>query len=379
MRNTFKIPQMKTSKGFCMTGKPSGGVNLKQDASLIGDTQSPSMLKMWMRGGALTLRPGCCKKIQQQYGKIVDVYPRDGRTLLLKCITKGGTLVQERRGIYIATQKAVITYDGNTVERVPTYIDYGDSGWEYSYDDLSLDKAVFLPSAGADYEQQDSAALTWQATGDVVYLCGSGNFLIVSPQVVVPFYNIMQKHVTADYELFSPEPYVPVIYTNCTADGTGTKNEARNFLTGQCTQQFTTDGTNTVYHLADTSIDDNDVDIACTMGDGIKLNYHFGQGDTQSGVTSPTAILDRTKGTITFSTQLVNAQPLRKTNNLSITYYKTVYNDIPIYNCSAGEWLAQSRVKSAGAGCSFPVTVRTRIMSITARRMTRHIFRMTTS
>src|SRR5659263_166260 len=110
-----------SDKELCVSFVPNGGVNLASSPARISENQAAGMLNMYSDERSLRLRPGIKKmgEIESVYGSIKDVYPRDGRRLLLKRITHGENITEEKHGIYIATQKAVLSFDGESFERVP--------------------------------------------------------------------------------------------------------------------------------------------------------------------------------------------------------------------------------------------------------------------
>jgi hypothetical protein len=347
LNGTFKTPQMAEGKPLIVSAIPIGGLNLANQADSIVDNESPEMLNMWQSGGVLRLRPGLCKTIEQDFGAIIDVYPRDGRSLLLRKVTKGGAVVEEKYGIYIATQKAVLYYDGTAVQRIANSMIY-NGGWVYSYTDYDFDTCMFLPSGSAQSSGQDSESLTWTAAGDVVYLVGGGNFLTISAQVVVYNYPSNVANVTAENIVASLEPNVPLLYTNCVPSGVGTKAADHNMLTPQCCQQFTTNATDTVYKLCDSVIDNT---MLTAVFDATTSVYTFSFAAnfticTQNGIT---ATLDRTLGTITFSAALTDAKSAGIENNLTVTYGKTIFTEIPVCCCDFGTWFGTS----LGTSCMF--------------------------
>jgi hypothetical protein len=228
----MKVPNMTgSSKQLKVAVRPDGGVNLYSTLGEIADNQASDMLNMWYDGNALRLRPGLAKKIEQQYGPIIDVYPKDGRRLLLKRISVGGQVTQEKYGVYIATRNAVLSYDGVVFERVPCIANYNNGVWSYSYTDFNFDRCVILPSGNIENSQQDSSLTTYKAEGDSVYIFGSGYFLTITPEVLYWPFPAGEIHVTADYFVTYKSQYVPTISINAPPAGGGVSNEARNFLT----------------------------------------------------------------------------------------------------------------------------------------------------
>ncbi len=316
---------------------PAGGVCLSRPANDIGDDQSPDMWNMWHDGRSLTLRPGLRRSLEQAYGAIAAVCPADGRTLLLKRITCAGQVVSEKHGIYIATGRAVLAWDGTTLERLPSYLSYLDGGWQRGYDDLAISQCVMLASGDYCESETDSAGRLWEAAGDSVYLFGSGYFLTLAPQLYVWPVSAADLEVTADYTASYRVPYVPTVTVETAPTGSGKTGEALNFLTGRVRQSYTADSASTVYRLTMGTLDDSEVTVE--YDDPVSGESHvfwFPEGfpaDTEDGIT---AELDRTAGTVTFSTA-----PLGKTgvtNNVRITYGRTDTAENPVFACTAGSW-----------------------------------------
>ncbi len=347
MKGIFKMPQMAEEKPTVFSAIPDGGLNLYVKANQIADNESPDMLNMWYRGGLLRLRPGVRKTVEQSFGAIIDIYPRDGRSLLLRQVTKAGALVEEKYGFYIATQKAILSYDGTQVNRVANSI-VNNGSWVYSYTDYNFDKCKFLPSGSTQCSGQDNESLTWTATGDMVYLVGGGEFLTISPQVIVYDYPSNVANVTADNIISAVVPHVPLLYSDCVPSGGGTATEDRNMLTPSCIQQFTTNATDMVYKLCDSNIDNTDLMAVFNTGSST-YTFNFPEDFTISVQNNVTAILDRTMGAITFSAVLIDAKSAGITNNLTVTYSKTVYTEIPVCFCNIGTWYGTS----LGNSCLF--------------------------
>lgn len=335
----MKIPRIKNKfQQIELDVRPDGGMNLSGLPTEIGDSQATDLLNLWHDGKALRLRPGLKKQITSEFGRILDLYPRDGRTLLLKRICRGNELVCEKYGVYIATPEAVLAYDGESVEKVPTLIEYQNGAWRKTYDDLNLEECVLIPSNGVEKAAQDSGSLTWSAKGSVVYLFGSGKFLTISPQVLCDYGFYPDIYVTADFVIGFETPYVPTMLVNTSASGDGDRNESRNFLSPLAAQTFTTDAANTIYRLYDRNLDDSMVEVSYDPINGGIVSFTFGQGVTSVSQGGLSLRLDRSAGTLTFGTVLVNASALKAKNNLRVSYSKTVYSSVPVYHCSIGSW-----------------------------------------
>lgn len=336
MSGNRTMPLMAEEKSLTETAVPEGGLNLSLQSDHIGDNESPDMLNMWWRDGMLKLRPGLQKKIEHSYGTVIDIYPRDGQSLLLRKVTNSGALAEEKYGFYIATKNTVLSYDGENLERIPNAMTYNGS-WVSSYPDYNFEKCVFIPSGNEQNSAEISENLSWAATGDVVYLIGDGYFLKIAPQVVVYDYPMNKANVTAACFIGPVNPYVPVIETDCNSSGEGTKAEERNLLTPFCIQKFTTNATDKVYHLNDTEIDNALVTVVYTVGSSI-YKFSFDKDYVICSQVSVVATLDREQGTITFSKVLIDAASSGVKNNLTVTYGKTIFSEIPVSCCMFGTW-----------------------------------------
>lgn len=347
MGKTFTIPKMQQQKTLTVTALTDGGLNLADRARHIEDTESPDMCNFWRRDGQLRLRPGLRKMIEHGFGPVVNVYPSDGRMILLRKFIKNGETIEQKYGIYIVTQKAVLCYDGSSVERIPNSLSYKD-GWVSDYKDYNLEKCVFVPS-GSDNESSFSENdVTWTIKGEKVYLVGSNNFLVISPQVIVYEMPTGTPHITAACIANSVDAYVPVLYKDCKADGTGTKVEPRNIISGRSIQEFTTDSLSTVYKLCDDNIDNAFVSVIYNAGGGSLYNFSFRPNITLTKQNNVMASLNRAAGTITFTSVLVDASTLGLKNNLVVTYTKTAYDENPVCCSSIGIWYDGGTQTAAG-------------------------------
>ena len=330
-------------KELCVSFVPNGGVNLASSPARISENQAAGMLNMYSDERSLRLRPGIKKmcEIESVYGSIKDVYPRDGRRLLLKRITHGENITEEKHGIYIATQKAVLSFDGESFERVPCFAEYSSGVWNYQYSDFNFNACVFLPSAGVELTENDGQA-NWKAEGDTVYLFGSGCTYIITPQVIYWPFPIGQVHICANYFVVTRPPYVPIILNDCSPAGDGVKGEARNLLTEAVTQAYTANSQSTAYKLNDSNIDDDTVTACYTNPlSKVKLEFVFDADEvtqTRSGIT---VTLHRGEGTLTFSQPPITAAGVK--NNVTVTYSKTPITKAPVLNCTVGGWFGSGR------------------------------------
>jgi hypothetical protein len=337
-----KTPQKLSNQMGC-----DGGINLHDAPNRINDNQSSDMLNMWFQDGALRLRPGLVATVQQQYGKILDCYPKNGTQILLKRITVNGAVTQELYGHYIVTQHAILTFDGQNFWKVPNGFVYNSNtnAWDSAYNTYNFTNCVLLPAGQSEYEiAQQSGNMA--AIGSVVYMFGSDCFFALGPYII---HDILDdSKVTLEIMINYREPYVPTLMKDCVPAGNGTPFEARNFLTPQVKQQFTTDNANKVYRLCDNALDSETVMIdydSIQGGQATFILYASQQSTTQNGIT---VTLDRNNGIISFSQTLVNAHDFGVKSNLTVTYTKTVYQDIPISSCTVGQWFGDRQGQTGG-------------------------------
>lgn len=99
------------------------------------------------------------------------------------------------------------------------------------------------------------------------------------------------------------EPYIPLIAVSTLPDGSGTLYEKANMLTGKKRQQFSSDGSSAVYHLAEQLIDT----VISVMVGGTKCPAAY-------------YTFDAGPGTVTFSEDHIPPEGL---NNVEITWEKS--------------------------------------------------------
>ncbi|MDR3552397.1 MAG: hypothetical protein P4L75_04660, partial [Clostridia bacterium] len=337
----MKIPaRQKAAPEVTVRFTCDGGLNLCDDKTCLAANQASDMLNMWYDGRALTLRPGLLTLLTHAYGRILDYYPRSGGPLLLKRIARNGTVTDESYGIYIVTEKAILTFDGTSLTRVADSIAYQNGGWVKSYADYSLGPCTLLPASNVEYDAQGADSAEWSVRGSIFYLIGSGKFLLIGPYLVD---DMITLKTTADITVSFIEPYVPMIFSGCAPAGGGSADEARNYLTPQVCQQFTTDGTATLYRLADSTLDDAQVTVQYDSVTRGTLTFSFFSGETADTVSGITATLSRSAGTVSFSAALVDAASYKLKNNLSASYSKTLHPASPISGCTLGAWLGSLR------------------------------------
>lgn len=338
---------MEEPKPFCVASLADGGLNLAKRACQIADNESPDMLNFWRHDGQLKLRPGLRKAIEQGFGKIVNIYPRDGRNLLIRKITKDGVTIEEKHGIYIVTQTAVLCYDGEALERIADSLSYS-GGWVSHYGDYDFESCAVLPSGSAEKSTFSDDNVTWMAEGEAICLVGSGYFVVISPQVVIYENPTGVPHFTAACLARSVIPHVPVLFEDCAANGTGTKVEDRNIISNECIKKFTTDAVSSTYTLSESGLDNSLVTAAYTTGSGSIYTFSFETNFTLATQNGILASLDRTAGTIYFTVKLVDAKAAGIKNNLVVTYSKTVCSKNPVSCCSVGIWYGGGTQTASG-------------------------------
>lgn len=331
---------------------PDGGVNLGERAHSIKDGQASDIMNMWYRDGALRLRPGILKKLEQEYGGVIDVYPKDGRRYLLKRVTVDGNVTEEKYGVYIAARKAVLAFDGVSLERIPSGATYSLGGWTPAYTDYTLDSCIMMPGKYVSMERTDSDGVVHKIEGGMAYLFGSGYYLTIMPEMFVWPYPFGQIHLGVNVTISARQAYIPCICRSTLPGGSGEAYETRNFLTPEVRQTFTADSVSTVYRLYDTDIDDAEVtvnylDPTTNTNTGITISA----GKTSQSASNLTVTLDRSAGTLTFSSAPKGVSGLK--DNVSVVYSKTVYPDVPITRCRFGQWYGDFDSKNGGGSRIF--------------------------
>lgn len=320
-----------------------GGVNLKDDKSGIEDNQQSELLNMWYDGGALTLRPALCRRITHEYGRIIDYYPKNGASLLLKRVEKDNVTADEKYGMYLITEHAILTFDGNELWRVPDSVAYINGAWSPQYLDHDFSSCALVTAKNGETSAVDARGSAWVVHGSRVYLFYGKDFFVVGP---ILYTDMVTQQTTAEIMLSTLAPHTPVIRTGCAPAGGGDPAEARNLLSPAVSQCFTTDDKNTVYRLYDKGIDSAPVTAVYDPVTGPSLVFSFFYGVNAASAGGIFVTLDRAAGTLSFSAPLVNASAYKLTDNLQVTYSKTVYPDCPICRCTIAEWFGSS----AGSG-----------------------------
>lgn len=344
-------PRLKSEGMVTLFSAADGGINLSENARSIKDNESPDMLNFWLHGGQLRLRPGLNTFIEHGFGTIIKVFPDDGSRLLLRRVIKNGETIEERYGIYIVTQNAVLSYDGSNLEQVPDSMIYSDD-WVKNYSSRSFDNCVIIPSGSESSNTISTDSETWTAKGEAVYIIGSGYFLAVSPNVISYEHPFGTPHLTAASVVSDINPYVPVLYDNCTPEGAGTKVGGRNILSKKRIQKFTTNSTSIVYRLCESGIDNDTLTAVYHAELGSVYTFNFPKDYGISFQNGIAASLDRAAGTIELTAPLADAKSLGLTNNFEVTYSKT-YEKVPVKDCSIGTWYDGGAQSSAGSGRIF--------------------------
>ena len=321
---------------------PDGGLWMPEDGG-IADNQSPDLLNLRFQNGALTLRPGLVKKCSQSYGKILDVYPRDGRRMLLERVTQNGDVTCEKYGLYLLTPTALLTFDGQSFEKLADMLTYDNGQWVRQFEEHDFTGCFLLPAgevSGSSSGLAPTGSVALAAQGEGVYLIGSGQFLKAAPTVVSQAGDYPFTNLTGGLLLAGSQAYLPTLFTGCTPTGSGHACEERNLIGSGVSQSFTTDGKATLYQLCDSMLDDKPVTVRFTPPSGQQLLYTFYAGfttDRQGGVT---ATLSRQSGTISFSTAPAAALPPYESDNLVVSWFKSGATDLQPLQSRFGSWSA---------------------------------------
>jgi hypothetical protein len=356
----MKIPQMPVLQDQSKVYSPTSGVNLSKLPNEIDDGQNALMLNMWYRDTMLRTRPGLVKEIEQTYGKIIDVYPHnsDGNALLNKT-TQNGTVILEQYGFYIITETNIVAYSNGAFVQIPISATHGTS-WAYTYESMNFSHCTIADSQNTNISMTDGDGNIYVSSGIHFYIIGAvfasgnshlidiGNYMF-STMTGINYYNINSyyycKKILLDVDWFNHSDmnyikpsnlgYIPTIYTNMKASGAGDKLEARNYINPAVRNEFVTDTTSELYHLADQDIDNTRVLIEIDPGPE-EDHYEFAANIT-SVAGDQIITLDRLHGTITLTTAL--AETSQVVPNLIVTYSKTVYTEpTPIMKCNISSW-----------------------------------------
>lgn len=349
---SMKASAYRSSAASSVTVTPDGGVNLGDRASSIADNQASDIMNMWFRDGALRLRPGIRKKLEQQYGGIVDVYPKDGRSFLIKRLMVNGTVTQEKYGVYIIMRKAVLAFDGQSLERIPSGATCDGDNWTQDYTDYDFDTCILIPGSSVRYEDKDTAGTTFRLEGGSLYIFGSGYYLKIMPEMIEYPFPLGELHIYPCVTVYDRDAYVPCIRRSAIPDGTGEDYEARNFLTPAVLETFTPDSASTVYKLCDRNIDNSRVTISyLDPANGAQYSAMIDKGMTTATLNGANVTLDRTAGSLTFSAAPKGVSWYK--NNLSVQYEKTIYGEIPMAKCRFGHWYGDFDSRSGGGSRIF--------------------------
>jgi hypothetical protein len=346
----MKIPQMPILQDQSKVYSPASGVNLSKLPNEIDDGQNALMLNMWYRDTMLRTRPGLVKEIEQTYGKIVDVAPSDGSTVLLRNLIINSVQIDNKYGIYILTEKALLNFDGTNIERVPTDYTYNAPNFTYIYADFDFSSAHMLLAESFSEEIGYGSVNVIKANNLII---SAGNALyqldVIIKGETLPHLMFLVSLGDTDslfyWSRITP-PHIPVIRTNMHASGAGAGLEARNYITPQVKNEIRTDATSTVYNLSDkgldttvgTNVDKSTVQINYNNLSGTVLSFGFANNSTTDIEGGITATLNRILGTITFSTHLVDATSA-DVPNMTVTYSYTLYaSPTPIEKCTIGSW-----------------------------------------
>ena len=346
-----KMPKMTPSKKLQISSAFDGGINLSVSPQLVADNESPDMLNFWKQGGVLRLRPGLRKLVEQDYGSIVEVYPKDRRKILLSRVTKNGSVLSEKYGIYIITERAVLSYDGSSIEKIADEYIFEDD-WVKKYTQREFKKCVMISSGSENMSTLTSGGDIWTSEGEAVYIIGSGYYLVAMPKIICYEKPTGVPHITFGCTVQEITPYVPVLFENCTPEGSGKRVEERNLLSKRRIQKFTTNNTSTVYRLCERDLDKDTVTAIYYADQGSIYTFNFPKGYSISKQNGIVAELSRTKGTITFSHALIDAASFGLVNNLVVTYSKT-YDAVPVKNCTLGIWYDGGTQTGSGCGRLF--------------------------
>ncbi len=344
-----KTPQMYVKQPKNKVISPYGGINTSLLDNEINDNQLSDGLNVWYYNSMLRMRPGLMLQITQEYGKIVDVYPKDGSDVLIKRAKEDGVITEERHGIYILTERTAITYNGTDLEEIPTGFEFTDGVWIRYYNDPAkkpFTNAKLLPSVIiSPVDEVDMNGTIFSITGTEIFILGGKNedgnlqTLKIVPNLVVWPFPMGETHVLPDSWVTTHAAKIPTLFTNLKANGSGDSFQARNYLTPEVKVEYITDNSSLTYQLPDKNIDNAEVQIIYNpLNFGGEVLFIMMAGVTTSTSGGLTVTLNRAAGTLTFNSALVNGTGAALPNMI-VFYSKSIYTTHnPILNSNIAAW-----------------------------------------
>lgn len=336
--------KMAKRKSLRLSAKPDGGLNLSASPRDIAGNELTEALNFTFDGDGLSLRPGLVGKIEVGYGKIIDIYPKDSKSVLIIKAVRNGITYEERRGIFIAAERAILFFDGEKTVRIAKTVSY-NGGWVKTYPETNLRSGSFISTGGATSETISANGETLTVSGENLLFVGSGCFYNIKASALLCQSPTFEPHFTADVILKEVAGSVPTVLGECSADGSGKKTGCRNLLTQKVKQTFTTDKESLIYSLDTDEEIKGEVFVTYRDEESPFVSLKFNSGSGVAAAGDIAAFLDRRAAALRFTSFLCDAKTIK--NNLSVTYERKTSRYEEIADCSFGR-IFESRLFLSG-------------------------------
>lgn len=325
--------KMAKRKSLRLSAKPDGGLNLSASPRDIAENELTEALNFTFDGNGLSLRPGLVRKIEVSFGKIIDVYPKDSKSVLIIKTVRNGSVYEEKTGIFIAAERAILFFDGENTVRIAETVTY-NGGWVKTYPELNLKSGTFISTGGVTSESMSATGETITVSGENLLFVGSGCFYNILASAILCQSPSFEPHLTADVTLNEVVGTVPTVFRECTADGSGKKTGCRNLLTQKVCKTFTTDKESLIYQLDTDEEIIGEVSVTYRDTESSLVSLKYSSGSSVAVCGNIAAFLDRRAATLRFTSFLFDAKTLK--NNLSVTYERKTSRYEEIASCSIG-------------------------------------------
>lgn len=330
---------MSKRKLLSFTSKPDDGLNLSVSPRDVAENELSKADNFTFSSKGLTLRPGLVKKIELNFGKIIDVYPKTQKSVLIIKTERKGETLEERRGFFIAAEKAILFFDGEETEIIAESVTFNNGVWQKTYPKLNLQNGSFISTGGVKKESLTANGETFTVSGEQLLFVGSGCLYKICASVFFCQSGDYKANLTADVALKKVMGAVPTVSVNCKGDGSGKKTGCPNLLNTEVTQLFTTDTESLIYPLAAKGEIKGEVFVTYrdTQGSIVKLLFKDQSTVAVSGDIS--AFLDRHLGTLRFSSFLCDGEMIKDNLEVSFSCGSLRYGEIA--NCTVGKFFGE--------------------------------------
>lgn len=327
---------MTKRKPLSLCAKPDGGLNISASPRDIADNELSAVSNFTFDKDGFSLRPGLACKIEAGFGKIIDVYPKTTKDVVILKTLRNGVVKELRRGIFIAAERAILFFDGAKAERIAKTVRY-NGGWVKGYPELNLKDGSFISTGGVTSGSVSAKGETLDVSGENLLFVGSGCFYKISAEAILYQNPSFEPHITAAVTLKEVVGAVPTVFSDCRSDGSGKKTGSRNLLTQKVTQCFTTDSESLIYPLDTDKEIKGEVSLTYRDTEGSLVSLQFSSGATVAVSGNIAAYLDRRSAVLRFANFLCDAKTLK--NNLCVTYECKNSRYEEIAGCSLGRYL----------------------------------------